>query len=231
MSEGTLPPSDQPGEQPGQPGDQPAASPPPPPPAAATPPQAPPPAPPVGAPSTAGGYQPAPPPPQPVGGPRPGQLGERFVARLIDGVIIGIVGYVINRVIVAAIFNPGTTTSFSSLAGATILYIIISSLISTALYLGYFGFMESSRGQTVGKMVMKLHVESVTGGNPTLQQALKRNIWLGATLLGVIPVLGSIVAALIELVAVIMIAVQIGNDPEARPWTDKYGDTRVLKEA
>lgn len=165
-----------------------------------------------------------------MAGPRPAELLDRFLARLIDVVIVGVVGYIINQVIVGAIINPGTTMTLSGLAGATIAYIIISAIISTVLYLGYFGFMESSQGKTVGKMVMKLHVESTTGGNPTLQQALQRNIWLGASILGVIPLLGSIIAAIIELVAVILIAVQINSDPERRPWTDRFADTRVIKE-
>lgn len=226
MSEGTPPPPPNP--------DTPEGSAPPPPPPGGGYGAAPPPPPPGGAappPPSVGGYQAAPPPP--AAGPtgrRPGELLDRFLARLIDGVIIGVVGYIINQVILGAIINPGTTTTMSGLAGATVVYIIISAVVSTILYLGYFGFMESSQGKTVGKMVMKLHVESATGGNPTLQQALQRNIWLGATILGVIPLLGSIIGGIIELVAVIMIAVQINSDPERRPWTDKFAGTQVIKE-
>ena len=107
----------------------------------------------------------------------------------------------------------------------------MSAVLSTVIYLGYFAIMESSRGQTVGKMVMKLHVEGPGGGKPTLEQAAKRNIWLALPILGLIPILGGIVSAVGQLVAVIMIAVGINNDPVRRqPWTDKFADTQVIKE-
>ena len=44
--------------------------------------------------------------------------------------------------------------------------------------------MESSRGQTLGKMVLKLRRSGPTGSNPTLEQALRRNIFYAANLLG-----------------------------------------------
>ncbi len=107
----------------------------------------------------------------------------------------------------------------------------VSAVLSTVIYLGYFGFMESNRGQTVGKMLMKLHVEGPTGGKPTLEEAIKRNIWLGLPLLGIVPIIGGVIGSLGQLVAVIMIAVGINNDPVKRqPWTDKFAGTQVIKE-
>ena len=107
----------------------------------------------------------------------------------------------------------------------------VSAVLSTVIYLGYFGFMESNRGQTVGKMLMKLHVEGPTGGKPTLEEAIKRNIWMGLPLLGIVPIIGGVIGSLGQLVAVIMIAVGINNDPVKRqPWTDKFAGTQVIKE-
>jgi uncharacterized RDD family membrane protein YckC len=107
----------------------------------------------------------------------------------------------------------------------------VSAVLSTVIYLGYFTFMEYSRGQTVGKMLMKLHVQGANGEKPTLDEAFKRNIWMGLPILGIIPFLGGLVAGVGQLVAVIMIAVGINNDPVARrPWTDKFANTRVIKE-
>jgi uncharacterized RDD family membrane protein YckC len=107
----------------------------------------------------------------------------------------------------------------------------VTAVLSTIIYLGYFTFMEYSRGQTVGKMLMKLHVEGASGAKPTLEEALKRNIWMGLPILGIIPILGGLVAGVGQLVAVIMIAVGINNDPVARrPWTDNFAGTRVIKE-
>jgi uncharacterized RDD family membrane protein YckC len=143
-------------------------------------------------------------------------------------VILIVVGLIINSVIIAAIFTTGGAggMGFGGNFGA---YSIVSSILTAAIYLGYFTLMESSQGKTVGKMVMKLHVVGAAGGKPTLEEAAKRNLWLAYPILGVLPILG-ILGGLLALVAVIMIAVQINSDPERRPWTDKFANTRVIKE-
>ena len=65
--------------------------------------------------------------------------------------------------------------------------------------------MESSRrGQTVGKMAMSLRTEGPGGGNPTMEQAVKRNAW---NALNAVPFVGW----LLSLLAVIYIAVTINN--------------------
>jgi uncharacterized RDD family membrane protein YckC len=163
-----------------------------------------------------------------LSGPRPAELLDRFLARLIDFVGLIVVNVIINSVIVAAMITSGGASGFGY-GGSIGAYSIVTSIITTILYFGYFTLMESSQGKTVGKMVMKLHVESASGGKPTLEQAAKRNIWLLYPILGILPFLG-IIGSIAALVAIIMIAVQINNDPEHRPWTDKFGDTRVIKE-
>jgi uncharacterized RDD family membrane protein YckC len=165
----------------------------------------------------------------PATGTRPGELLDRFLARLIDGVLLAVVdGIVISGIVVGAIMGDGGGFHYGDNYAAA----AVSAVLSAALYLGYFGFMESSRGQSVGKMVMKLHVLGPEGGNPTMEQALRRNIWVAFGVLGLIPLIGGLVGALASLVAVIMIAVGINSDTVARQgWHDRFaGGTRVLKE-
>jgi uncharacterized RDD family membrane protein YckC len=160
-----------------------------------------------------------------VGGEQPGRLLDRFLARLIDSVLLGIVGFIIDAIL-AAIFG----VSAGGLGvGGSYAYAAIAAVIGTVINLGYFGYLESNRGQTIGKMALKLHVQTMAGGLPTFEQACRRNIWLALPILGIIPFVGGLIGGLAELVAVIMIAVGISNDPARRPWTDKYADTRVLK--
>ncbi len=151
------------------------------------------------------------------------------MARLIDFVILFVVNLVILVPIIIGVIGIDATGTLgmggSFAAGA------VTAVLSTVIYLGYFGFMESSRGQTVGKMLMKLRVQGASGGNPTMEEAIKRNIWLGLPILGVVPIIGGLVASLGQLVAVIMIAVGISNDPARRqPWTDKFAGTQVIKQ-
>jgi uncharacterized RDD family membrane protein YckC len=179
----------------------------PPPPAAGTPPPNP------------GTVPPPPPPPAAAPGPvpgaaygpgQPGNLVDRFLARLIDGIIVGIVYFILYIVLLSA-------TSY-------FLAVFLSGVVGAALYLGYFGYLESDRGQTIGKQVMKLKTVGPDGSsNPTMNEAIKRNIWYA---LGVIPFLGG----LAELAAVILIAVNINSDPQRQHWFDKFaGGTKVLK--
>jgi uncharacterized RDD family membrane protein YckC len=173
------------------------------------------------------GY-PAPPPPPPVpGGPRPGELVDRFLARLIDGVLFGVVYFIIGLII-----SPLFLHGFIYSRGELFLYYLVTSVIDVAIFLGYYAFMESTRGQTVGKMVMKLKTVGPDGvSNPTLEQAIRRNIFYATSLLTIIPIIGSLVGGVLGLIAVIMIAVGINNDTVNRQaWHDHFaGGTRVLK--
>jgi uncharacterized RDD family membrane protein YckC len=169
------------------------------------------------------GYDPA-----PVAAGRPGELLDRFLARLIDGILLGIVGYVIATVLIAgAIMGAGNGIAGQGMGFAAS---AVVSVVTTLIYLGYFAFMESSRGQTVGKMLMKLKTVGPTGVNPTLEQAIRRNIFMATSLLGIIPVLGFLAGPL-GLIAAILIAVGINGDTVNRQaWHDHFaGGTRVLK--
>lgn len=170
------------------------------------------------------------PPPSPAGAPgaRPGELLDRFLARLIDHVLLALVNTVVISVIVVGAVLGESANSFGS--SSTFLAGAVASVLTTVLALAYFGYLESSRGQTVGKMIMKLRTVGPDGANPTMEQALRRNIYVAAGLLGIIPVIGWI-GSLASLVGMILIAVNINNDTVHRQgWHDHFaGETRVLK--
>lgn len=170
------------------------------------------------------------PPPQPMPGePRPAELMDRFLARLIDSVLLWVVGFIIASVLIVGALMG--TKSGALGAGTSWAASAVTSIVTTLLYLGYFAFMESSRGQTVGKMVMKLKTVGPNGANPSLEQAVKRNIFMAIGLLGLIPILGWIASPILSIVAVVMIAVGINNDTVNRQaWHDHFaGGTRVVK--
>ena len=99
----------------------------------------------------------------------------------------------------------------------------VAGIVWAAIVVGYFALMESSRGQTVGKMVMKLKTEGPNGENPTLEEAIKRNLFYA---LGIIPIIGG----LAELGAIIYISITINSSPTHTGWHDTYaGGTRVVK--
>lgn len=99
--------------------------------------------------------------PQPYQQPAAYQgVGIRFVALLIDGIIINIVLGVIYFIMLALWGTTTTDTtegfsfSFSLTGGPAALYFLIAAVIG----FGYFIWLEGSRGQTVGKMAMGIVV-------------------------------------------------------------------------
>jgi uncharacterized RDD family membrane protein YckC len=107
----------------------------------------------------------------------------------------------------------------------------VGSLVGGILYLGYYVYMESSRGQTLGKMALKLRTHGATGGNPTQTEAFRRNAWYVVGIISALP-LGvlSLLLSLVSLAIVIYIAITINSDPLKRGWHDKFGNTSVTKE-
>ncbi len=172
----------------------------------------------------------APPPPMqaPSGVGQPADLLMRFLARLIDFVILGVINVIlVSVVVVGAIMGSGggmlgTGNTFAASA--------VASVIEALIYLGYFSLMESRNGQTIGKMLLKLQTQGPDGRTPTLEQAVRRNIWVAFGILGVVPIVGGVIGALAELGAVIAIAVTINSSPTRQGWHDQFaGNTKVIK--
>ncbi|MCC5947565.1 MAG: RDD family protein [Nitriliruptoraceae bacterium] len=197
MSDQNPPPNQQPGQQPPPPAQQQ-----PPPPAQQQPPM-------------------APQAPQPAGGGQYGDLANRFFAKLIDWILLGIVyAVVVIPLTIALAF--GSAAGASPFGGFSIGSLLIS-VIYYAVVVGYFALLESNRGQTLGKMLLKLKVVGPDGNNPTMEQALKRNAYI---LIAIVPILGG----LAYLAAVIYIAVTINNNAQRNGFHDDFaGGTRVIK--
>lgn len=164
-----------------------------------------------------------------VGGPA--DLMTRFLAKLIDGILLAIVyGVVFAVIIFSLLFDAASGGAF--MAGGGFLASLVSSIIMTALVLGYYAVMEAKfNGQTLGKMLMKIRVVGPDGQNPTMEQAVKRNAYFALGLIGIIPVVGGLLAWLAQLAAVIGIAVTINNNTQTRQgWHDEFADaTHVIK--
>jgi uncharacterized RDD family membrane protein YckC len=144
--------------------------------------------------------------PPPPGARQPGDLWLRFAARLIDGIIVGVVAFVLAFAI-DVLSNVWVTGLFSGL-----------------LTFLYFLAFETSQGWTPGKKILGLSVLGPGGApKPTAQQSAIRNSW---TLLNIIPFVGG----LLTLAAVIWIAVTINGSPTKQGKHDELaGGTQVVK--
>ena len=162
----------------------------------------------------------------PAGGPRPGELLQRFLARLIDHVILGVV-YVPIFIILSAIIYSGFNNSF----GEQFIFYTLTAILQAAIYLAYFTLLESNRGQTVGKMILKLRTYGPDGvSNPTVEQAAKRNAYSALGVLSIIPIIGwFILGWAAPIAAMVFIAITLNSDqPNHQGWHDKFaGGTQV----
>lgn len=129
-------------------------------------------------------------------------LGARIGARLLDVLLIGIPVSIILGVIGVGGIGVGVIVSL--------------------LWFGYFVWLESNQGATVGKKILNLRVVGPDGSHPALDVAAKRNVWM---LVGIIPVIGS----LLSLIAVIVIIVTISQSEENRGYHDTFAGTFVLR--
>ena len=142
----------------------------------------------------------------PRGGGQPGGLGVRLGARLIDGVIVGIVG----TILVVAV---GATSN-----------VWVTGLFTGVLTFVYYVALEVTQGATLGKKLLGLSVRGPGGAaKPTAAQSAIRNSW---TLLPIIPFIGG----LLGVVAIVVIAVTINGSPTKQGKHDELaGGTQVVK--
>ena len=71
-------------------------------------------------------------------------------------------------------------------------------------------------------MLLGMQVVTPDGGYPTMEEAIRRNLW---TAISIIPVLGG----LLQFAAAIYIAITINNSAIGSGWHDEFaGGTRVL---
>lgn len=90
-------------------------------------------------------------------------LGLRFVALIIDGIIFGMLGYLIGAV------TGGTSgAGFELEGGPALLYYLLSFL--------YYILMEAFMGGTVGKLALGMRVELEDGSPITIGASIIRNL-------------------------------------------------------
>jgi len=143
----------------------------------------------------------------------------RFVAVLIDVVILGVVSSALQLLILGNAFRPLTNVqqplppdeaiaAFGAMMGTLALSMLVSVVITAA----YEGFFVARVGATPGKMVLGLKVVRPNGGPVTLGRAVGRYFakWLSSLTLCI----GYIIA---------------GIDAQKRAMHDMIVDTRVVK--
>jgi uncharacterized RDD family membrane protein YckC len=191
-------------------------------------------------------------PPQPYGAPAAAQgtrapeapnlvlaeWWERLVARFIDGIMFGIVYFILGAIFTAIFvsqiaFNPDTGELTGG--GLFVLAAVLPPLIGGLLYAGYDIFMHGRDGQTLGKKIMKTRLVTVTGAKPDQATIIKRAaIYPGviaiAGLLGFISVFcGVLLSFVIGLFTLIDGIFVLTDSVRRQSLHDKWSGTIVVK--
>jgi uncharacterized RDD family membrane protein YckC len=142
----------------------------------------------------------------------------RFVALLIDGIILAIVGFIVTFPLTllgmggAALIRPGDDPSAALAALPAIMATAgLSGLIRMVINLAYEVYFLTSRGATIGKMALGLKVIRTDGGPIPMGLAVGR--FFAKILSGIILCIGFIMA---------------GFDPQKRALHDRICGTYVI---
>lgn len=138
-------------------------------------------------------------------------FGRRFVAYLIDSILLSVVGNVLGLVLGLAIGVAGAAAGGrSEEVGATAQAVAgcLGLLLSVAYYVGFW----ATTGQTLGKMALGIKVISADGSPVSWGKALLR--YLGYIVSGLVLALGFI---------------WIAFDPLRQGWHDKIANTYVVR--
>jgi uncharacterized RDD family membrane protein YckC len=150
-------------------------------------------------------------PPAPPSAPVKADIGKRFIAALIDGLLAGVVSLI---------------PVFGGIVAAA--YILVRDGLE-------LDFMDR---RSIGKKLIKLRPIRLDGQPMDVGVSVRRNVPLCIGAVGgvfwVIPVLGWIIAVLLGVVALIIglvEAILVITDPEGRRWGDKLAGTKVVEVA
>jgi uncharacterized RDD family membrane protein YckC len=138
---------------------------------------------------------------------QPGGLGRRFFARVIDGLLVNIMAFLLSMFLFDRDY-----------------WFLATGLFSGVLMFGYFVLFETTRGASPGKSLLGLAVHGPGGApKPDAKQSAIRNSF---TLLAVVPYIGGLLA----FIAYIIIAVTISGSPTKQGKHDELaGGTQVVK--
>jgi uncharacterized RDD family membrane protein YckC len=186
------------------------------------------------------------PPPEVYAGPAGSSLEyagalPRFVAWFIDGLILGIIGFILLGgafVLFAGSINwselarPGFSRVGFTDAGPIFLGILVATLLGALIQLGYFVFFWTGGAKaTLGMRLLRLQVaNAVDGATLTLSQAVRRWIGLGQwlSLLSYVPILGAL-SGLLQLVWYLVLLFTTVSSPSKQGVHDRFAGSVIVQ--
>jgi uncharacterized RDD family membrane protein YckC len=141
-------------------------------------------------------------PPAPLPGV-PAEVGNRLVARLVDGLVIGLVAV------------PLLLTGVLPAGGSGAILVGLSGYV--------YGVVFDGTGGTPGKRLLRMAVVDTRGGAPGLGAGATRNLWMLTSLLP------SLIGQSVAVAVSVVIAITIAQHPADRGWHDRVAGTAVRR--
>ena len=135
---------------------------------------------------------------------------DRFVAIMIDGVLLYAVSFIVLQIfggLLGPLYSSNSLLMFS--AG----WIALTYLVQLMIYGAYFVFLQHEWGYTIGRKIMGIHVEMLDRRRPELKDFLVR--YVSSLLSGFILLLGYLLAL---------------SDPKMQTLHDRMAGTIVVKD-
>ncbi len=120
-------------------------------------------------------------------------VGIRFIALLIDGIIIAIISGIITAPLNVPMFTGNFTNgNFQNVSVTPSIFASAGGLISVIIIFLYFTLLQGAYGQTVGKMAVKIKVLKEDGTKIGYVDAFVRTLLLYVDFIPILFLLGAI---------------------------------------
>ncbi|MEM6529102.1 MAG: RDD family protein [Chloroflexota bacterium] len=141
-------------------------------------------------------------------------IGQRFLAVLIDGVVLSIIGGVIGGIVGFIMGATSGATTQAEIEAMQLNIQLVGNVIGLVINLVYYLYIPPRwDGRTVGKNVMGIKMVRSDGSVP------------GAGAMFLREVIGKFISAIVIFIGYL---VAFGDD-EKRTWHDRIADTRVIR--
>jgi len=96
----------------------------------------------------------------------------RLIALIIDGIIFAIISWILSLLLFVPLLFTGALFGFWATWG----YVLVLPFVAGILWVLYSVILEVSWGATIGKRILGLQVQTVSGSKITIDKAFIRNI-------------------------------------------------------